>query len=331
MPGVPPTAGLSGDPGESRRGALAGLTAYAIWGVFPLYFHALAPAGAWEILAHRILWTLVLCAIVLLVRRDLDWIRPLLSRPKMLGGIAIAAVLIAINWVVYVGAVAAGQVTDASLGYFLNPIVTVGLGVLVLGERLRRLQWVAVGIGLAAGLYLSVVGGRVPWIALTLAFSFALYGLTKKKLGATLAALHGLTVETVVLAPVALGLIAWFGVTGNQTFTGGAPLHPTLLVLAGVVTAVPLLLFAAAARRVPLTTIGLLQFVTPVLQLLCGVLLLGEEMSQARWVGFGIVWIALALLTVDSLVEGARRRSAAARNGSEPARTADGEVFEPTP
>ncbi len=331
LPGVPPTAGLGGDDRESRRGVLAGLTAYAIWGAFPLYFHALAPAGAWEILAHRILWTLVLCAVVLLARRDLDWIRPLLLRPKMLGGIAIAAVLIAINWVVYVGAVAAGQVTDASLGYFLNPIVTVGLGVLVLGERLRRLQWVAVAIGLAAGLYLSLVGGRVPWIALTLAFSFALYGLTKKKLGATLAALHGLTVETVVLAPVALGLIAWLGITGNQTFTGGAPVHPTLLVLSGVVTAVPLLLFAAAARRVPLTTIGLLQFVTPVLQLLCGVLLLGEEMSQARWVGFGIVWLALALLTVDSLVEGGRRRSAASRSGSGRARTADGEVCEPTP
>lgn len=331
LPGAPPTAGLASDPGENRRGVLAGLTAYAIWGAFPLYFHALAPAGAWEILAHRILWTLVLCAVVLLVRRDLDWIRPLLLRPRMLGGIAIAAVLIAINWVVYVGAVAAGQVTDASLGYFLNPIVTVGLGVLVLGERLRRLQWVAVAIGLAAGVYLSVVGGRVPWIALTLAFSFALYGLTKKKLGATLAALHGLTVETVVLAPVALGLIVWFGVTGNQTFTAGAPLHPTLLVLSGVVTAVPLLLFAAAARRVPLTTIGLLQFLTPVLQLLCGVLLLGEEMSRARWVGFGIVWLALALLTVDSLVEGGRRRSAASRGGSGRARTADGEVCEPTP
>ncbi len=300
-PPAPPTSRLGDDPGEGRRGSLAGLAAYAIWGVFPLYFHALAPAGAWEILAHRIVWTLLICAVVLLVRRDLGWIRPLLGRPRMLAGITIAAVLIAVNWVVYVAAVVAGHVTDASLGYFLNPIVTVGLGVFVLGERLRRLQWVAVGIGLLAGVYLSVAVGRVPWIALTLAFSFALYGLTKKKLGATLPALHGLTVETVVLAPVAVAIIVWLGVAGTQTFTGGAPVHPGLLVLSGVVTAVPLLLFATAARRVPLTTMGLLQFLTPVLQLLCGVWLLGEEMSRARWVGFAFVWLALALLSLDSV------------------------------
>lgn len=303
------------NPSESRRGALYGLAAYGTWGLFPLYFAALAPAGPWEILAHRILWTLVLCLVVVLVMRDVSWVRPLLRRPRMLVGLAVAAVLIAVNWVVYVAAVVGGQVTDASLGYFLNPIVTVGLGVLVLGERLRRLQWVAVGVGLVAGVYLSVVGGRVPWIALTLATSFALYGLTKKRLGATLPALHGLTVETVILVPIAAAVIIGLAATGGQTFTGGAPWHPALLVLSGVVTAVPLLLFAAAARRVPLVTVGLLQFVTPVLQLLCGVLLLGEHMSPARWAGFGIVWVALALLTVDSLVarpgRGRRRRSAA--------------------
>ncbi len=330
-PPAPPTSRLSDDPGESRRGSLAGLTAYAVWGVFPLYFHALAPAGAWEILAHRIVWTLVLCIALLLARRELAWVRPLLGRPRMLGGITVAAVLIAVNWVVYVSAVGAGQVTDASLGYFLNPIVTVALGVLVLGERLRRLQWVAVGVGFLAGVYLSVAGGRVPWIALTLAFSFALYGLTKKKLGATLPALHGLTVETVVLAPVAVGIIAWLGVSGAQTFTDGPPVHPGLLVVSGVVTAVPLLLFATAARRVPLTTMGLLQFVTPVLQLLCGVLLLGEQMSRARWLGFAIVWAALALLSIDSLVEGGRRRSEAGQDGRDDELPIGGTVCEPTP
>ena len=292
------------DHHEGRRGALFGFAAYALWGAFPLYFHALEPAGAWEILAHRILWTLVVCLAALLVRRELGWVRPLLRRPRMVAGIGLAAVLIAVNWVVYVAAVGAGQVTDASLGYFLNPLVTVGLGVVVLHERLRRLQWVAVGIGLIAGVYLSVAGGRVPWIALTLAVTFALYGLTKKRLGATLPALHGLTVETAVLAPVAAGLVIWLAVSGNQTFTTGGPLHPGLLVLSGIVTAVPLLLFAAAARRIPLVTVGLLQFVTPVLQLLCGVLLLGEHLDTARWVGFGIVWVALALLTADSLVSG---------------------------
>lgn len=328
-----PTSRLGDAPGEGRRGSLAGLAAYTAWGVFPLYFHALAPAGAWEILAHRIVWTLLLCVLILLARRELGWIRPLLGRPRMLAGIAVAAVLIAVNWVVYVAAVAAGQVTDASLGYFLNPIVTVALGVLVLGERLRRLQWVAVGIGFLAGVYLSVAGGRVPWIALTLAFSFALYGLTKKKLGATLPALQGLTVETVVLTPVALGIIGWLGVSGTQTFTGGAPVHPGLLVLSGLLTAVPMLLFATAARRVPLTTMGLLQFVTPVMQLICGVWLLGEHMSRARWIGFGFVWLALALLSFDTLVNRGSRD--AHRVEDDPPRAGDrragGVTCEPTP
>ena len=242
-----------------------------------------------------------------MIRRDWSWIRPLLSRPLFLFGIAVAAVLIAVNWVLYVSAVVSGNVSEAALGYFLNPIVTVALGVVVLRERLRPLQWVAVGIGLVAALYLSIAAGRVPWIALTLAMTFALYGLLKKRLGATLPALHGLAVETTVLLPVALGLVIWLGVTGAQTFTTEGPVHTALLVLSGVVTAAPLLLFAAAARRVPLVTIGLLQFVTPVMQLLCGVLLLGERMSTQRWVGFGIVWIALVVLTIDSLV-GVRQR-----------------------
>ncbi len=336
-PTGPPTSTfipqLGVDPAETRRGALLGLSAYGIWGLFPLYFHAMAPAGAWEILAHRIAWTLVLCLAILLVRRDLSWVRPLLGRPRLLLGITIAAVLIGINWVVYVSAVVTGHVTDASLGYFLNPIVTVGLGVVVLGERLRSLQWVAVAIGCTAGLYLSLVGGRVPWIALTLAFTFALYGLTKKKLGASLQALHGLSVETVILAPVALGLIVWLGVSGNQTFTEGAPLHPALLVLSGAVTAIPLLFFAAAARRVPLTTIGLLQFITPVLQLLCGVWLLGEQMSSARWVGFAVVWVALTLLSVDSWLNRpsrlARRAGSRAVIVEDP--PAETEVCEPAP
>ncbi len=292
---------------EQRRGAFQGFTAYLVWGLFPLYFHALVPAGAWEILAHRILWTFAFCALVLLVRLDWSWIRPLLGRPLFLGGIAVAAVLIAVNWVLYVAAVVSGNVSEAALGYFLNPIVTVALGVVVLLERLRPLQWVAVGIGLVAALYLSFGAVRIPWIALALAVTFALYGLLKKRLGATLPALHGLAVETTVLLPVAVGLVIWLGVTGAQTFTTEGPVHAWLLVLSGVVTATPLLLFAAAARRVPLVTIGLLQFVTPVMQLLCGVVLLGERMSTQRWVGFGIVWVALVVLTIDSLI-GVRQR-----------------------
>ena len=298
--------------GELRRGTVFGFLAYAIWGVFPLYFHALRPAGAWEILAHRILWTLLLCAVVLLVRRDLSWTRQLLARPRLALGVAVAALLIAANWVIYVAAVIGGHTTEAALGYFLNPIVTVALGVVVLRERLRPLQWAAVAIGAAAGVYLSVAGGQFPLIALSLAFSFAGYGLVKKKVGASLDAMHSLAAETAVLFPVAVVLLGFLVVRGETTFTLEPPVHPALLLAAGVVTAVPLLLFAAAARRIPLTTVGLLQFVTPVLQLLCGVLLLGEHMSTARWTGFGIVWVALLLLTVDSLV-GRPGRARAAR------------------
>ena len=307
---------LDGAPGEPsphevRRGVLLAFAAYGAWGLFPLYFDALKPAGPWEILAHRILWTMLFCVVVLLARRDLAWIGPLLRRPKLLAGTAIAAVLIAVNWVVYVAAVTSGNTSEAALGYFLNPLVTVALGVVVLGERLRPLQWVAVGIGVAAAVFLGVAGGRVPWIALTLAASFALYGLTKKKVGVSLEALQGLTVETVVLAPVAVGILIVVGAQGGLTFGQHGTWHTSLLVLSGVVTALPLLCFAAAARRIPLVTIGLIQFITPLMQLLCAVLLLGEHMPRERWIGFGIVWLALIVLSVDSL--GSLRANRAAR------------------
>lgn len=296
---------------ELRRGTVYGFLAYAIWGVFPLYFAALKPAGAWEILAHRILWTLVLCAGILAIRRDLAWSRQLLRRPRLGLGVTIAALLIAANWVIYVTAVITGRTTEAALGYFLNPLVTVALGVIVLRERLRPLQWTAVAIGAVAGLYLSIAGGQFPLIALSLAFSFAAYGLVKKRVGASLDAMHSLAAETAVLFPVAVILLAVLVARGETTFTLDAPFHPVLLLLAGLITAVPLLLFAAAARRIPLTTVGLLQFITPVLQLLCGVLLLDEHMSTARWVGFAIVWVALAVLTLDSVLARPRRARAA--------------------
>jgi chloramphenicol-sensitive protein RarD len=276
-----------------------------------LYFHLLAPAGAWEILSHRILWTLLFCGAVLAVRRDFGWCRSVFGNPRMLGAVTLAGVLLAVNWTIYVAAVVAHHVTEASLGYFLNPIVTVAIGVVVLRERLRPLQWVAVAIGLAAGVYLTVDFGRPPWIAVGLAFSFALYGLMKKRVGISLGALQSLTSETVMLVPIAIAVLVWVGITGGTTFTVDSPAHPLLLASAGAVTAAPLLLFGAAARRVPLVTIGLLQFVTPVLQLLCGVLLLGETMSTSRWIGFGIVWVALLVLTVDSIHSvRARRRLA---------------------
>lgn len=306
------------DDGELRRGTLHGFLAYGIWGLFPLYFAALAPAGAWEILAHRILWTLAVCALVLLVVRDRSWVRPLLRNRRLSSGIALAAVLIAANWVVYVLAVLTGRTYEAALGYFLNPVVTVALGVLVLGERLRPLQWAAVGIGGAASVYLAVGGGVVPWIPLVLAVSFGLYGLTKKKVGASLEAMHSLAAETAVLAPVAVVVLLVIGARGATTFTGHGGGHTALLVLAGVVTAVPLLLFAAAARRIPLVTVGLIQFITPVLQLVVGVVVLGEHVSGALWVGFGIVWVALVLLTVDSLRHAHRSRRPAVPDLDDP-------------
>jgi chloramphenicol-sensitive protein RarD len=293
---------------DERAGAAYGLLAYGLWGLFPLYFAALRPAGAWEILSHRVLWTLLLCTAVLVARRDLRWLRLLRAQPRLALGVSLAALFIGANWVVYVAAVLADHTTEAALGYFLNPIVTVALGVLVLGERLRPLQWVAVGIGALAGVYLGVAAGSVPLIALALAFSFGMYGLVKKKVGVSLQAMHSLAAETMVLGPVAAVLLVVLTARGDTTFTGHGAWHTILLVLAGVATAVPLLLFAAAARRVPLVTIGLLQFLTPILQLLCGVLLLHEHMTPQRWVGFGIVWVALGVLTVDSVRARPRRR-----------------------
>ncbi len=297
----PVTRAPEASPAESRHGIAYGLIAYGIWGAFPLYFHALEPSGAFEILAHRILWTFVLCAVVLLVRRDLQWLRALLRSPRLSIGVTVAAIVIAVNWVVYVFAVLSGHTYEAALGYFLNPLVTVALGVVILGERLRPLQWAAVAVGVAAAVVLTVEGGAFPWISLTLAFSFGTYGLVKKKVGASLEAMHSLVAETAVLAPFAIGVIVYLHVRGDGTFLGHGGLHPTLLVLAGPVTAGPLLLFAASARRIPLVTVGLIQFITPVLQLLTAVFLLDEHVSTGLWVGFGIVWIALVLLTVDSL------------------------------
>ncbi|MBD3782238.1 MAG: EamA family transporter RarD, partial [Micrococcales bacterium] len=290
------------------------------WGLFPLYFHALAPAGAFEILAHRILWTLAVCALVLLVRRDLDWVRGFVARPRLVGGITVAGLLIAGNWTIYVLAVLTGRTYEAALGYFLNPIVTVALGVLVLRERLRPLQWVAVGVGAVASVWLAVAGGVVPWVPLALAFSFGLYGLVKKKVGASLTAMRSLAAETAVLSPVAVVVLLVLAAQSATTFTTDGAGHTTLLVLSGVVTAVPLLLFAAAARRIPLVTVGLIQFITPVLQLVVGVTLLGEHVSGRLWVGFGIVWVALVLLSYDSLTatRSSRRAAAAEREAGCP-------------
>lgn len=285
-----------------RHGVIAAFTAYGLWGAFPLYFVALAPAGAIEILAHRIVWTMVTCAIVLSFRRDWGWLRDLLRHPALAAGVAGSGLLITVNWGTYVWAVRADRTTDAALGYFLNPLVSIGLGVLILHEHLRRLQWLAVGIGLVAAIYLAVSAGGVPWVALILALTFGLYGLLKNRVGVTLQPWQSLCAESATMAPFALAFLIALQVMGASTVLAPAGVHTGLMVASGAVTAIPLLFFAEAARTIPLSLVGLIQFMTPVLQLLVAVLLLHEQMSMARWTGFGIVWIALIVLTVDSVL-----------------------------
>lgn len=306
-------------PLEARRrreGTVYGFFAYLIWGAFPLYFTTLRPAGPWEVVAHRIVWTLLICAAVLLLTRDVRWLVDLARRPRRLTGVALAGVLIATNWGIYTYAVLSGHVTEAALGYFLNPLVTVALGVVVLREKLRRMQWVAVAIGAVAGLYLTIDYGSPPWISLALAVSFALYGLLKNRLGVSLTPLRSLTGESLTILPIAVVLLLWLDRTGATTFGGHGTGHALLLMSTGVATAVPLLLFAAAASRVPLSTIGLLQFLTPFLQLGAG-LLLGETMPASRWFGFALVWVALVVLSVDMVRQARRSRRARLRSDLE--------------
>jgi chloramphenicol-sensitive protein RarD len=286
---------------EGRRGIAFGFSAYLLWGIFPLYFRLLDRSGAVEILLHRVLWSLVLCLVLISVGRSWTELRVVLRSGRQTAILAAAALAVALNWGVYIYAVNSGQVVEASLGYFINPLVTVALGVLVLRERLRRLQWAAVGVGVLAVLVLTVDYGHVPVIALTLACSFGTYGLLKNRVGADVGAVAGLTTETLVLAPLAAIAVTVLAINGDSTFTANPPWQAVLLASTGVITVGPLLLFASAARRVPLTTIGLLQYLTPVLQLLCGVLLLGEHMPPSRWAGFALVWSALVILTMDSL------------------------------
>jgi chloramphenicol-sensitive protein RarD len=275
-----------------------GVVAYAIWGLFPLYWPLLKPASAEEILAHRVVWSLAVCLVLVAALRGGARIRALLAdrrRALMLTG---AAALISVNWYVYIWAVNHGHVVESALGYFVNPLIAVLLGVGVLGERLRPVQWAAVGVGLAAVVVLTVDSGRPPWIALALAGTFGSYGLVKKIAGVP--AVEALTVETLVLFLPAAGYLAWLRSEGSATFGSGVG-HALLLATTGVITAVPLLCFAGAANRLPLTTLGLLQYLTPVLQFLCGIAVFHETMPPARWAGFALIWVALAVFTVDAV------------------------------
>ena len=295
----------------AKSGLIFAISAYGIWGVLPLYFLVLAPTEAFEVVAWRVLFSLVFCAVLIASTRA--W-RPLLvalRTRRIVWTMGLAGVLIYINWQTFILATLSGHVVETALGYFINPIITVLLGVLVLHERLRAGQWAAVAISLVAVVVLSVGYGRIPWISLILAFSFGTYGLIKKRVGGHLDALSGLTLETMWLTPVAIIQLVVVSMISGLTFGTVSPLHTIALIGSGVLTAIPLLFFAAASRRLPLTTLGLVQYLAPVLQFLAGVVILHEPMPPERWLGFGLVWLALIVLTVDMIAAGrAQRRPA---------------------
>jgi chloramphenicol-sensitive protein RarD len=293
-----------------RRGYLYAFLAYALWGVFPVYFKALRPAGPFEILAHRVVWSVVFVAILVSVARRWRVLAALRHERRKLAGIGLAAAFIAVNWGVYIYGVNSNHVVETSLGYFINPLVTVLLGVLALHERLRAAQWIAVGTGAVAVVVLTVNYGRLPWIALALAFSFGMYGFVKKRLG--LPATDGLFLESSALVLPALVYLIILGAQGHSSFGHGSSWHTLGLALTGVATAVPLLLFAGAANRLTLTALGMVQYLAPTLQLLIGVAVYHEPMPAARWAGFALVWLALVVFTWDGIrANNARRRALA--------------------
>ncbi|MFY1688484.1 EamA family transporter RarD [Plantactinospora sp. WMMB782] len=302
---------------QVRRGYLYGLGAYTLWGFFPLYIRLLKPAGPIEILAHRVVWSVVFVALLLAVLRNWGFLRELRHRPGKLAGIGLAATLIAVNWGAYIYGVNSERVVETALGYFINPLVVVLLGVTVLRERLRTAQWAALGIGGVAVGVLTVDYGRLPYIALTLAASFGGYSLVKKRLG--LPAAEGMFIESAALTLPALGYLGWLSWRAESSFGQVSAGHTVLLMLAGAATAIPLLMFAGAANRLPLTALGMLQYLAPILQLAFGVLLFHEPMPPARLAGFGLVWLALVVFTVDAIRNVRRSRAALLSATPEPA------------
>ncbi|WNM26990.1 EamA family transporter RarD [Demequina capsici] len=303
----PSPSAATGSPAHAaaldRTGLGLGLGAYLVWGLFPLLMHALVPASPLEITAQRALWSLLVCAVIVTVVRGWARLRTALSDLRTVATLALAAALIVANWLIYVYAVTSDQVNSASLGYYINPLVLVGLGVVVLGERLRRGQVVAVAIATVAVVIIGVEVGGLPWIALALAFSFGIYGLIKKRLNVD--PVTGLTIETLVLAPFAAIAVWWMHHAGTLTFgtRGGDGLgigHDLLLASTGVFTVGALLLFAGGAQRLPLNIVGLLQYLAPTIMFMLAVWHFGEPMSTGRWIGFLLVWVALIVLTVDS-------------------------------
>ncbi|MDP3893930.1 EamA family transporter RarD [Nocardioides sp.] len=284
---------------ESRRGFSLGVAAYLMWGAFPLYWPLLEPAGSLEILAHRIVWSVLTMGLLVVVLRRTRQVRAILSDRRITLLLTLGAVVISVNWGMFIYGVTSGRVLETSLGYFINPLVTVLLGVFVLRERLRPLQWAALGLAGLAVVILTVDYGRLPWVALVLAFSFGTYGLIKKV--ANTGAVESLAFETAVLAPFAGAYVAWLVWQGTSAFGAHGVGHGLLFASTGIVTAIPLICFGAAAIRVSMVTIGLLQYLAPILQFALGILWFHEEMPTVRWIGFVLVWIALMIFTVEAI------------------------------
>lgn len=300
---------IASAPDESafrRIGLGYGTSAYIIWGLIPLLFAAAAPTGAFEIVAHRIIWSLIFCAVLLFFARGFVRTWKIMRSGRTFGLLALASVLIAINWTTYVYGIESGHLVEISLGYYLNPLISIGLGVILLKEKLRPLQWAAVGVGAVAVIVVGLGLGRFPYLALTVALSFGLYSLVKNKVGGTVGALEGMTVETAVLTIPSIGFLAYLASQGVGTFTGFGAWHVVILLATGPLTAIPLILFGAAARRIPLSWVGMLQYIAPTMQFILGVAVFGETMSTTRWIGFLIIWIAVILLCTDMLRQSRR-------------------------
>src|SRR6516164_9759573 len=288
-----PTARLS------RRGLAAAAAAFTIWGLFPVYLHPLSGVPALQVIAHRVTWSCLFLLGWLLIRGQLGCLSLTFSRPALLARLALTAFLISGNWLVYVWSVTHSHIVDTSLGYYINPLVNVVLGVIVLRERLNRAQWTAIGLAALGVLYLALLAGRPPWIAGTLAVSFSLYGFVRKIISVD--ALPGLTTETLLLLPLAIGYLGWCEWTGCGALTAVGPAIAALLIGSGLITAIPLFLFAYGARALPYSTVGVLQYITPSLQLLCGVVLFHESFGPARAAGFALIWVALLIYAADGL------------------------------
>jgi chloramphenicol-sensitive protein RarD len=281
-----------------NKGVLNGIAAYAMWGFFPIYWKLLHNVPALQVIGHRIGWSFILLTAYILLARKWQDFRSVAFRPRTIGVYSIAAVLLSFNWLIYVWGVNAGLIVETSLGYFINPLLSVLLGVVFLRERLRPQQWIPVGLAAAGVIYLTIVYGRPPWIALSLAFTFGFYGFVKKL--SPLGSLYGLTLETGIVFPVALVYIVFVAVGGSGMFLQSGAITDLLLIGAGAVTTIPLLMFASAAKQIPLTVVGLLQYIAPTLQFLIGVFVYREPFALSHLIGFGIVWLALIIFAAES-------------------------------